>query len=116
MGDMVSASVGMSIALVIVLPSSRTQCSRYMVRLTENFFNNDLKRVEALTAGACLGMPNSTETLISWVSSGSSTMGCWVAGVSTVAQTDFLIYMGRQDFFFCRWGFDVWVVEDRWIP
>lgn len=33
-----------------------------------------------LTVGVCLGMPNSTETLISWVSYGSPTAGCWAAG------------------------------------
>jgi len=66
MGDKVSVSGGMSVARVIALPSSGTQWSKCMVLSTANiFWSKDLNKAGTLTAGACLGMPNSTETLIS---------------------------------------------------
>ena len=39
-----------------------------------------MNRAGTLTAGACLGIPNSTETLISCVASTSPTAGLVVAG------------------------------------
>ena len=69
-GAKVSISVGISLERVIALPSKGTQCRRDIVVSTANIFcRRDLKSWGTLTAGVCLGMPNSTEMLISLVSS-----------------------------------------------
>ena len=66
MGDKVAVSGGMSVARVSALPSSGTQWSKCMVLSTaKKIWSKDLNKAGTLTAGACLGMPNSTETLIS---------------------------------------------------
>ena len=65
-GERVSVSVGISVARVMAFPSSDTQWRRCMVLSTANiFWRRDLNRAGTLTAGACLGIPNSTETFIS---------------------------------------------------
>lgn len=103
----VSISVGMTIALVMLFPSNGTQYRSDMMDVsTANIFGRSgLNNSVTLKAGAYFGIPNSTDTLISFESYFSLITGVRdSAVVLEMVELDLLVQVVLPRFSFYRWG------------